>query len=158
MLKEILGKTVAGEHLSRQEALAGLLMAGFGSVQRVAFFGCQPGAERIAEMGKHIGGDLLELSSVGLARGIGRRATAMATQVDHQREPGHVDGLLDPLTELRLDALDETARVVVLVGIGTRERRRAHETARPRRRPSRTLSGTRSAFMAEETCGISPES
>ena len=154
----VVGQPTGQEDLSRQEALAGRLVAGFGPVQRVAFLGCQLGAERISEMGEQIGSDLLELSAVRFTRGIWRRATAMAAQVDHQREAGHVDGLLDPLTDLRFDALDEAARVVMLVGIGSGGRRLAHKLPQPRRRPPGTPSGAALVFVLEETRGISLES
>src|SRR5436309_5360850 len=93
-------------------------------------------------MGEQLGACLLEILPVRVARRF-RGGTALAlAQVDHQREPRHLHRLRDPLAELRFDALDEAAGVVMLVREGAGKRARAHEAPKSRRAGSATLSSS----------------
>src|SRR5215831_8801995 len=68
--------------------------------------------ERLAQVAEQIHGEQGELAAIRLAVRL-RSGTALAlAQLHEQMEGGHLDGFLDTLNELRLDALAEPARVV----------------------------------------------
>ena len=71
----------------------------------------------------------------------------------HQPEPGHFHGFLDPLAELRVDALQEPSRVTVLMAERPVERaRRSWRAEHPREAQSEGLR--HDPEVAIETRGI----
>ncbi len=84
----------------------------------------------------------LELGAVGRAGALGRRPAGPCARVHHELEGRHLDGLLDPLAELGLDALEQPARVAVLVGERALVRPLAHGRSNIRRSPAGSGSGS----------------
>src|SRR5262249_27029782 len=82
----VIGQAAREEHLAGKDALARLRAAGLGPIQRVAVLGAQLRAETVAHMAQQVGGDLLELLAILVARRVGRGTAAVAAGINHQRE------------------------------------------------------------------------
>src|SRR6266849_3068548 len=77
----------------------------------------------------------LELGAIGGAGALGRGASRGRAQIHHELERGHLHGFLD--------ALDQPARIAVLVREGAAQRPLAHGAANMRLRPAARGSGWR---------------
>src|SRR5262249_22902297 len=64
------------------------------------------------QVAKQIRGEQGELVAIGPAVRLRSRTALALAQLHEQMEGGHLDGFLDAVDELRLDALAEPARVV----------------------------------------------
>jgi len=68
--------------------------------------------EGASEVREEVGGQGLELATISTAVRLRRRAVVPLAEIDEQVERGHFHRLFDTLGQLRVDALDQAARVV----------------------------------------------
>lgn len=134
-------RQLAGEQDLAGEQPFRLVGSGLGALDRCPLVPAQIGVERGAQVHEEIPGHVLELFSILSAVGVRGRLPMPAPKLHHELEPRHLDGLLDALAELGVNALDEPARVSVLMTEGPAERVLTHAAPSMRASPRANGSG-----------------
>ena len=100
------------EDLAPEVPRAGSGALGPSALEFPAARGIETGFEGPPEMRQEVAGQSLELLTIPTAVRLRRREVVPLAELDEQVKRGHFHRLFDALRQLRVDALDQAARVV----------------------------------------------
>lgn len=108
----VVGQLPGEENLAAQVSCARVGALGASLFQAPAPLGIETGLEGSSKMREKVAGQGLELLTIVSTVRFGRRAIVPLAELDEQVKRGHLHRLFDALCELRVDALDQAARIV----------------------------------------------